>query len=360
MSRIQAIFRDHGAAYLEHFGAAVPPAHRRVMAAIQECRSGERGLHVFECPDCHQTHLAKSSCGNRHCPVCQHDKAARWVYRQQLRALPCTYFLATFTLPEALRSVARAHPKAVYEALFKEAAASLKSLEAYPRFVGCAVSGFFGVLHTWTRQLEYHPHVHFVIPGGGLSPDRTRWIGARGDFLVHVRALSRLFRGKMRARLEKLSIPPEVWKQEWVVHCQAVGDGLATLKYLGAYVFRVAVSDSRIEAYDGREVTLKYQKVGSSRWRHLRLSAFEFMRRFLQHVLPSGFVKVRHFGFLSANFALPLQKIRERICSLYELLRDQPLKIPPPQKPKPLRCARCQGLMVWVRFIPPAPLGASP
>ena len=360
MNRIQEIFRDHGPAYLERYGASVPLAHRRVISAIQECRSGERGLHVFECPDCRQTQVANSSCGNRHCPVCQNDKAARWVYRQQLRALPCTYFMATFTLPEALREVARAHPAEVYAALFEEAASSLRTLEADTRFVGCPVSGFFGVLHTWGRQLQYHPQVHFIIPGGGLSQDRTRWISAQGDFLVHVRALSRMFRGKMKSRLKNLPVPFGVWKQEWVVHCQAVGDGLATLKYLGAYVFRVAISDSRIEAYDGKQVTIKYQKVGSSRWRHLTLEIFEFMRRFLQHVLPKGFVKVRHFRFLCPNFSVRLQRIRELICSLYEILRTQPVKAQPPKKPKPFRCEHCQGLLVWVRFIPPAPRGASP
>lgn len=360
MNRIQTIFRDHGSAYLDHFGHSVPLAHRRVISAIQECRSGERGLHVFECPDCHRKQVANSSCGNRHCPVCQNDKAARWVYRQQLRALPCTYFLATFTLPEGVREIARAHPEAVYAALFEEAAASLRTLEADSRFVGCPIAGFFGVLHTWGRQLQYHPHVHFVIPGGGLSRDRTRWISAQGDFLVHVRALSRLFRGKMRARLKNLPIPPGVWTQEWVVHCQAVGNGLATLKYLGAYIFRVAVSDSRIDAYDGKQVTIKYQKVGSSRWRRLTLPVFEFMRRFLQHVLPRGFVKVRHFGFLCPNFSVSLQKIRELICLLHEMLRAVPLHIPSPRKPRPLRCEHCYGILVWVRFIPPAPRGASP
>jgi hypothetical protein len=363
MSTIQQIFRDQGAAYLERFGASMPPHHRRVIQAIRECRSGERGHHVFQCPNCGQTHVANSSCGNRHCPVCQNDKASLWVYRQQLRLLPCTYFLATFTLPEELREMARSHQAAVYAALFNEAAATLRTLEADPRFVGCKVSGFFGVLHTWGRQLQYHPHVHFVVPGGGLSEDRRDWIATTGDFLAHVRALSRMFRGKMQARLKKLGlldqVSSEVWTQDWVVHCKAVGDGRATMKYLGAYVFRVAISDSRIEAYDGKSVIFKYQKVGSSRWRHRTLDVFEFMRRFLQNVLPKGFMKVRHFGFLSPNFAMPLQKIRELICVLYELLRAQPVKVKPPGKPKPLRCDRCQCVMEWVRFIR-HPLGASP
>jgi hypothetical protein len=377
VNRIQQIFRDHGDAYLDSF--AVPLPHRKVIRAIRDCRSGACGHHVYACPDCGRQHVALSSCGNRHCPVCQHDKNADWVYRQQLRRLPCTYFMATFTLPDALRPVARAHSRELYAALFTCAADALRTLEADKRFVGCHVAGFFGVLHTWGRQLQYHPHVHFVIPGGGLSPDRQRWVAAGGHFLVHVRALSWLFRGKMKARLKTLGllevVPAEVWTQEWVVHCKAVGHGEHAVRYLGAYVFRVALSDSRIVAYDGECVTFKFQKVGASDWQHMTLSVFEFMRRFLAHVLPPGFVKVRHFGFLSPNFALPLQRIRELICVLYETLRDAlPAVSPPnppavslsnpPKKTQPLRCSLCSALMIWRCFIRPrnvhAPSAPSP
>lgn len=364
MSVIQDLFRDHRQEYLEHFGTGMPGMHRKALDAICECRSGKRGHHVFACPDCGHHHVAQSSCGNRHCPVCQNDKAVRWVYRQQLRLLPCNYFLATFTLPEGLRALARRHPKVVYDAMFDEASAALRALEADPRFVGCKVAGFFGVLHTWGRQLQYHPHVHFVIPGGGLSKGRDKWVPASGHFLVHVRALSRMFRGKMRAALREAGlfdeVPEDVWNQEWVVHCKHVGDGQHIMKYLGAYVFRVAISDTRIVAYDGRRVTFKYQKVGSSRWRKMTLSAIEFMRRFLQHVLPAGFMKTRHFGFLSPNFAVPMQRIREMICLLYELLRNVPRRVTPPSKPRPLRCAKCSAVMRWIQFLPPMNVAASP
>lgn len=355
MNRIQQIFRDHGSEYLARFADRIPTAHRKTLGAICECRSGERGHHVFACPDCGQHQVANSSCGNRHCPVCQNEKAAEWVYRQQLRLLPCTYFLATFTIPEALRAVARSHQEVVYRALFDCAAESLRTLEADPRFVGCNVAGFFGVLHTWGRQLQYHPHVHFVVPGGGLSRDRSQWINARGNFLVHVRALSKMYRGRVQAALRSAGLEAlvagEVWTQPWVVHCKAVGDGRHTMKYLGAYVFRVAVSAARVVDYDGHSVRIKYQKVGSAKWRFMTLDAIEFMRRFLQHVLPAGFMKVRHFGFLSPNFAVPLQQIRELICALYELLRTCPVKVTPPEKPRPLKCPRCQTLMRWVYFI---------
>lgn len=364
MNRIQQIFRDHGDAYLERFGATVPLNHRKAIGAIRDCRSGACGHHVYACPDCGKQHLANSSCGNRHCPVCQHDKNAEWVYRQQLRRLPCSYFMATFTLPEGLRAVARAHAPEIYAAIFEQAAEALRTLEADKRFVGCHVAGFFGVLHTWGRQLQYHPHAHFIIPGGGLSADRQRWVSAGGHFLVHVRALSRLFRGKMKARMAVLglldAIPPEVWSTEWVVHCEAVGNGEHAVKYLGAYVFRVAISDSRIVAYDGERVTFKYQKVGASKWHTLTMAVFEFMRRYLAHVLPRGFVKVRHYGFLSPNFGLSLQRIRELICVLYETLRDRLPKAVAPKKPKPLRCAHCHAVMTWMCFLRPRPASGPP
>ena len=290
MNHIQKIFRDHGDTYLARFGAKMPEMHKKVIHAICDCRSGECGHHVFACTDCGKTHVANSSCGNRHCPVCQNDKASRWIYKQQLRLLPCTYFMATFTIPEELRAVARSNQSVVYKAMFESAAESLRTLEADKRFVGCNVAGFFGVLHTWGRQLQYHPHLHFVIPGGGLSKNRSQWINANGNFLVHVRALSKMYRGKLQKALTKSGlldqIPAGVWSRDWVVHCKAVGDGRHTMKYLGAYVFRVAISAARIVDYDGNSVRIKYQKVGSSKWRFITLDAFEFMRRFLQPVLP--------------------------------------------------------------------------
>jgi len=364
MNRIQQTFTDHGDAYLAHYKTTMPAIHRKVLAAIRACRTGACGHHVFACPDCGQQHVAHSSCGNRHCPLCQHDKGSMWVYQQQCRLLPCNYFFATFTLPEALRMVARSHQRVMYKALFDGAAESLRTLTADPRFVGCNETGFFGVLHTWTRQLAYHPHVHFIIPGGGLSVDRTRWDSARGNFLVHVKALSRMFRGKIKAALREADllddVPPEVWQKEWVVHCKSVGDGRHSLKYLGAYIFRVAISDARIVSYDGQHVVFKYQKVGSSRWRTLKVSAFEFIRRYLQHVLPHGFMKVRHYGFLPHNFRVPLQRIRELICVLYETLRNQLPKVRMPQKKKPLRCRQCHQPMHWLMFIPPSRKPTAP
>lgn len=364
MNRIQQIFRDHSDAYMACYGHAMPGSHQKTIHAICACRSGAVGYHLYECPNCGEHHVALSSCGNRHCPVCQNEKAARWVWKQQQRLLPCEYFMVTFTMPEPLRSTARAHQKQVYTALFDQSADALRTLLADQRFLGCDLSGFFAVLHTWGRQLQYHPHVHLVVPGGGLSKDRAEWIGSRNQFLVHVRALSRLFRGKMKAAMDAAGlleeIPPAVWEQEWVVHAKPVGDGRHIMKYLGTYVFRVAISDARIVHYDGKNVTFKYQKVGASRWRKVTVSAFEFMRRYLQHVLPKGVMKVRHYGFLSPNCRVSLQCIREMICVLYEVLREYLPKVKPPKPPRPLRCKTCASTMQWVCFIRPPALQAPP
>ena len=356
MKLIQQIFTDHASRYIANNLHHMPSIQRKALDAIVKCRTGEAGAHVFECSDCGKTHIANSSCGNRHCPVCQNAKAAEWVHRQQRKGLPCTYFMATFTVPRELHGITRCYPEKVYRALFDASAAALKTLESDKRFVGCDMTGFFGILHTWGRQMQYHPHIHYVIPGGGLSKDRKRWVAPRGDFLVHVKALSKLFKGKLKAELTKCGllgyIPKSVWGKSWVVHCKAVGNGQRVLKYLGAYVFRVAISNARIVDYDGRRVTFKYKKVGSRRQRKCTLDVMEFIRRYLQHILPSGFMKVRHYGFLHAKCSVVIEKIRELISLA---CKNIPAFVPPKQleKFKPLLCEKCSGIMKWKKFISP-------
>jgi len=356
MKIIQQIFAEHASTYIENNRHRMTDNQCKALDAIVRCRTPEAGTHIFECPACHEIHIANSSCGNRHCPVCQNDKATAWVHRQQMKGLPCTYFLVTFTVPPQLHGIALRYPYKVYRALFNASSAALKELIADERFVGCELAGFFGVLHTWGRQMQFHPHIHYVIPGGGLSKDRRSWTAARGDFLVHVRALSKLFRGKFRSELAKCSlsadVPYHAWKKEWVVHCKSVGDGRTALKYLGAYVFRVAISNARILSYDGQHVTFKYYKVGSRRPRKCTLDVAEFIRRFLQHILPTGFMKVRHYGFLHAKCAVTIAKIRELIARAGEIIREF---VPPEpiEKLKPLLCVKCGGVMKWKKFISP-------
>jgi hypothetical protein len=275
----------------------MPAAHKKVLRDIAACRTGELGMVVYRCADWGTTHALGRSCGNRPCPSCQRAKAEAWLANQTDRLLPCPYFLVTFTLPAGLRDVARAHQRVVYSALFEASSTALRTLAADPKYVGRDRLGFLGVLHTWGRTLEDHPHVPYVVPGGGLSADGTRWLPSRAEFLVPVKALSILFRAPFRDILGREGllerVDASVWRQDWVVHCQPAGDGRESVRYLAPYVFRVAIGDHGIVSCEDGRVTFTYRKVGSKRQRKMTLDAMEFLRRFLQHVLPSGFQKVR-------------------------------------------------------------------
>ena len=272
------------------------------MAAIEACRTELLGGHVYYCDDCDETQYSYHSCRNRHCPKCQNEAAQEWLAKQQGLLLPTPYFMVTFTLPAELRPVARSHPQLVYNILFRTSAAALQELTLDPRFVGGQI-GMVGVLQTWTRDLSYHPHVHYLVPGGGLSEDGQTWHPSRQNFLVHADPLSILFRAKFRDALRKTDlfdqVPSETWSKEWVADCQSVGRGAAALKYLAPYIFRVAISNNRILKIENDQVTFSYKERDSRRTKRCTVTAQEFMRRFLQHVLPKGFVKVRYYGLVS-------------------------------------------------------------
>ena len=245
----------------------------------------------------------------------------------------------------------------VYSALFEASSAALRALAADPKYVGTDRLGFFGVLHTWGRTLEYHPHVHYVVPGGGLNADGTQWLSSRADFLVPVKALSILFRAKFRDRLRDEGllelVDPSVWNRDWVVHAQPAGDGRESLRYLAPYVFRVAIGDHRIVSCDDGQVTFTYRRVGSNRRRKMTLDATEFLRRFLQHVLPSGFQKVRSYGFLSPAAAIALELVRWLIAlshgAKFVLGAKRAEKaVAPPA----LSCPVCGGPLVRLGFVP--------
>ena len=250
MPTVADVMRRHGTAYLERFGAAMPAEHKKVLQTIMACRTGQLGTVLYRCTSCGRQHLMGRSCGNRHCPTCQQDKTRVWLETQTDRLLPCPYFLMTFTVPAALRAWIRSHQRVGYAALFEASSEAIKTLAADPKYVGATQPGFFGVLHTWGRTLDYHPHVHYVVPGGGISADGRTWLPSHAQFFVAVRPLSILFRAKFRDALSRAGlltdVDPAVWRQDWVVHSQAVGDGRASLKYLAPYVFRVAISDRRI------------------------------------------------------------------------------------------------------------------
>jgi len=356
---IQQLFRDHGAAYLERFGGRMPSNHKKVIHAIRNCGTGAFGQHSFSCGGCGELHSADSSCGNRHCPTCQAGKSDEWLNKQLEKALPVNYFMITFTVPAELRDLIRANQKVAYSALFKAGSGAMKKLAKDERHIGCHTAGLTGILHTWTRQLEYHPHVHFIVPGGGLSEDGAEWKASGNAFYIPGRPLSKIYRAKFIEQLEKegLVVPPCVWDTDWVVDCRNVGDGEKALKYLARYVFRVAIAPSRILKITDTHVLFKYQPSGSRAWKKMSLKIFEFMRRYLQHVLPHGFMKVRHYGFLASNCRVPLAKIRELICALYEVLVELLPKKKPPHR-APWKCKTCGGIIRWREFIP-CPRGAG-
>src|SRR5262249_28695011 len=359
MPSVADVLRRTGGEDLERFGATMPAEHKKVLRAITACRTGALGTVLYACESCGRTHTVGRSCGNRHCPTCQQDKTQAWLENQLDRLLPCPYFLITFTLPAELRALARAHQRVVYAALFEASSAALRALAADPKFVGTDRLGFFGVLHTWGRTLEYHPHVHYVVPGGGLSADGSCWLPSRADFLVPVQALSVIFRAKFRDLLQREGLlnlaDPAVWHGDWVVHSQAAGDGRASLRYLAPYVFRVAIGDHRIVSCDDGQVTFTYRRVGSNRPRKVTMDAPGTIRRGLQHVLPAGFQKVRHFGFLSPHSGLVLEAVRWLVTVfLGALFVLQAARAKGPAVTAAPRCPVCGGVMSVVGFAPAA------
>ncbi len=294
----------------ERASLAVLPSQKRALQAIEQCRTSALGGQVFECDHCGAAHYSYHSCGNRHCPKCHGQQTQEWLEQQSSRLLPCAYYLLTFTLPAQLRSFARQHQKVVYGSLLQCAAASLQKLCRDPKWLGAQPS-LLGVLHTWTRAMLYHPHAHFLVSAGGLSADGQGWVEPKNPkFLVPVQALSTLFRAKVRdaLRTHKLlgALPPGFWRhsRKWVVHAQPAGRGDKVLQYLGRYVFRIALSNSRLERFENGQVIFRYRDNRTQEIKRVCLSTTQFLARFLQHVLPKGFAKVRHYG-LGASASEP-------------------------------------------------------
>lgn len=319
MPTLGDIVRRHGEEYLARHGPSVPVEHRRVLALLGACRTGELGRVRWQCDRCGRSHETPRSCGNRHCPQCQSSNGERWLAEQSARRLDVPYFLITFTLPEKLRPFVRSHQRASYAALFRAAAGAIQKLARDPRFLGAARIGFTAVLHTWGRQLSYHPHLHVLVPAGGVRDDGKRWLPSRPDFFVPVKALSKIFRGKFRHEMLRAGllneIHPALWREAFITDSRAVGDGESVLRYLSRYVFRVAISNARIVSLEAGRVRFRWKKSGSRRWRTMELEAHEFLRRFLQHVLPPGLQKVRHYGFLSPQSHVPLDDVRALVAA---------------------------------------------
>ena len=326
------------------------------MEAIEQCRTEVLGGKVYLCRSCQEYHYSYHSCKNRHCPKCQNDQAEEWLKTQRRLLLPVLYFMVTFTIPEELRNLVRSHQKRLYSILFRCSAAALQELARDPRFVGGKI-GMVGVLPTWTRDLFYHPHIHYLVPGGGLFADAGKWRTSRKDFLVHTKPLSVLFRAKFRDELKKtdlfLLVDPAVWKKQWVLDCEPVGSGEEAFRYLAPYIFRVAISNNRILKLEHGKVTFEYKESDTGLRKLCTLSAEEFIRRFLQHVLPDRFIKVRYYGFLAPTNRHLLDTIRERLgapgAETKPIAVDSDAKEPCDARRRP----KCGGILFLVQTIEP-------
>jgi Putative transposase/Transposase zinc-binding domain len=352
------VFRRYGPAYRARWGSRLSAHQLAAMDATSACRTAALGGQVYRCPHCDASRYSYHSCRNRHCPTCQHDAAQDWLARQQELLLPVPYFLVTFTLPGALRALAFQHQALLYDLLFRASATALQKLAHDRRFLGGTL-GMLGVLQTWTRDLRYHPHIHYLVAGGGLSADGRTWQSAKADFLVHVKPLAMLFRAKLRDSLRQTelwaSIPAEVWHQDWVVDCRPVGSGRTALIYLAPYIFRVAISNNRILGMEDGQVTFRYQDGASGERRTCTLPAEEFIERFLMHILPKGFVKVRYYGLFRVGARQQLARLRAQLVLQQRKVDLLPAADEPPEADarRATCCRGCGEEMRLERVLPP-------
>ena len=358
MPSVADALRQHAPKYLQQFCQRVPVGHRKVLAAITRCRTGRLGGVHYQCNGCGREHWVGRSCGNRHCPNCGHEKSQLWLSKQTLRLLPVQHFLVTFTVPKALRKVLRRAQRDGYKALFDASAESIRDVASATRSLrGCEL-GYFGVLHTWGRDpMVYHPHVHFVVPGGGVKVDKQRnalsWQATAENFFVHHGTLINVYKAKLADHLRACGlyekVPAETWRGKFVVDIEAVGDGAAVLKYLAPYVHRVAISDKRIVAVDESTVTYRYTPSKTKQSLERTVTGQEFVRGFLQHTLPCGFTKVRYYGWMrSGKRKIRLDEVRWLVTLflgwVYWLASGHAPQ-PVAKKPGQVRCAACGETM---------------
>ena len=385
------IFRQLGPAYRRDHAAALSRGQRRVMSAIERCRTAALGGHVEQCDACGHQRIAFNSCRDRHCPKCQSLTRAQWLEDRRAELLPVQYFHVVFTLPQEIAAIAYQNKAVVYDLLFRATAETLRTIAADPRHLGAEI-GFIAILHTWGQNLLHHPHLHCVVPGGGLSPDGQRWIACRPGFFLPVRVLSRLFRRLFLAMLQQAFaagalkfhnalaelqdpaafaryVAPTV-RADWVVYAKPpFGGPQRVLDYLGRYTHRVAIANSRLVAFADGQVAFRWKDYRhASRQKVMRLEAGEFVRRFLLHVLPSGFQRIRHYGWLAnRSRAAKLERCRQ----LLDVPAPAPVQADEPADYRDRyqrltgvslwECPHCRrGRMVCIETLPPGALPRGP
>jgi hypothetical protein len=355
MVELADIVRVHGPEYLEKFGDRMPKNHKRALAAIAACRTEAMGGHLEACDDsdCDNRRYAYHSCKDKSCPKCHTADTQRWLLKRRKELLPVPYFHVTCTLPQGLRPMARSHQKKLYAILMVAAAEALAKLGLDPKYVGGQLA-ILAVLHTWTRTLGHHPHVHMLVPAGGLDKDGI-WHPARNrKYLVCEKALSKIFRAKFMAKTKKAfpgeSFPQELWQTDWVVKIKPpIRNPKNVLDYLGRYVHRIAIANSRIISLKEGMVTFRYQHSDTGKWDTMELKVMEFLRRFLQHVLPDGFHKVRYFGLWSPANRKKLKKVQLQLAKQGKTIKEDKKETPAPDH----LCPYCKkGVMVVIEWLP--------
>ncbi len=371
------IFRDLGPSYRRTHAGRLSFAQKRVMEAIETCRTAALGGHVSRCEDCAHIDVAYNSCRNRHCPKCQAAAAYDWLEARRAELLPVAYYHVVFTLPAPIADIAYANKAVIYNALFKAASEALLTIAADPKHLGAKI-GVTMVLHTWGSALTHHPHVHCIVPGGGIAPDGDRWIPCRPNFFLPVRVLSRLFRRLMLQRLVaahgdgalrsfgdhahlsdfdafRAFLKP-LHRSDWVVYAKRPFAGPdQVLSYLARYTHRVAIANSRLVAFEAGRVSFKwkdYRREGQERYGLMTLDGGEFIRRFLLHVLPDGFHRIRHYG-LFANGARADNIARAR--RLLDALPPAPPPAEPDAAPAPKPCPCCGGRLILIEAFERTP-----
>jgi len=384
------IFRAHGAAWRAANNGRISLAQLKVMSAIERCRTAALGGHVARCADCAHEHIAYNSCRNRHCPKCQSGAAKAWLAAREAELLPVRYFHLVFTLPKQVADIAHQNKREIYNLLMRASADTVLKIAADPKHLGARI-GITSVLHTWGSATTHHPHVHMIVPGGGLSADGTKWIACRKNFFLSVRVLSRLYRRLILEGLDKLhkagklhffgdhaefddratfdTFLQPLRKIDWVVYAKEPFAGpKAVLAYLSRYTHRVAISNSRLIRFDARSVTFRvkdYRLKGAGRHTTMTLTKSEFIRRFLIHVLPKGQHRIRHYGFFGngnrvANIARIRALLRAKAPDHQHINDASTDDADKPPRVLALPCPCCGGQLIIVETIAPAQHSRAP
>ncbi len=352
---VRDIFIEYGASYLDTFGERIPAHHRKVMQAIMNCRTPYLGVIVCQCEGCGKTYEIFRSCGNRHCPTCQGDKAHQWLEKRLDQLLPVNHFMITFTTPPAFREFFRSHQRFAYSAFFEATSGTMRKLASEHTYFPGDISGFFGVLHTWGRQMNYHPHIHYIVPGGAFDSNDHSWHSSNKEFYLPIRVMSKLVKHRIYTKMIKEGlihlVPPDAWKQDWNVNSQSVGNGVRSIRYLASYVFRTAISDKRVLDLKDDHVIFRYTDTKTGKEKMMRLKVFEFIRRFLQHVLPTGFMKIRYFGFMHPSSRIPLKVAVALLEAFYGIYGAK--KKDDKVKNTILRCSECNSNVRYLYYLPP-------